>query len=1049
MCEYKYKAFISYRREDFDKKVAKRLQNLLERYSIPKQYRPKSEKIRWKIFRDEDELVPGSLLSESIKKKLEESEFLIIICSKRINQTSWCNKELRYFIDLHDGSTRNVLPVLIDGTPITSFPTELWKLIENGEAQEKNLLALNIVQATNKQSIAVLNKDYIHLAAGLLKLESINDLVQREEKRKRNNIITIITIICTVFSIISVIILYSYLKVNEKNKEISQQNKTLEEKNQQIAEQNYALLLENSEALTAQSQYLWQNGKPIEAIEKILSALPSEKMDRPVSVDAVYQLSTMIGVFYPQTFLPTKVFKHKSRIASGMFMSNGNHIISKDATGIYYWDTNSGSLLAYYPFSDSYKYDVGYFLQRDGVCFDEIITLHDYYPGREVADAYGKRTYSNENEEALYIYDSNNIFRINLISGEVMWEYPIAGNKQFAANSNYFLVVSESSEENVSASTNDLTVIDTDSGNIFAQISTDYSLLGEICGFSSEYIYHWSSNKEIEVYRYSGGMISFVNRYSLPDDRYKGGYVTQGNKLLYIYSIPDQQDKTYNTNVVCIEMETNDIIWNSDFVTCSQEVITNGIFNSGTNTETGFLVFGDKLLAFNLQTGEQHFTCQLEEGANTFSYSDKGFLFYISANDYEKGLDLNPLLNNISDTPVIYMLEKQLHKSFITQADLINNYEEKYLISEIGTNLLHLYELRDNASCIDLNEKFDNSMLCSLLINEAGTYAAANIAEKYTVLYDAKTFNEIKRFASEIGNPQYFINNNWIVLSNYDYDKKKTTFFVYDIASDEIIFKEVRSGRTSEQRMLYYENAQGQLDILHYGDNTLFIKDDYLRREYSDNKEKVVIYSITTGRSIIVYDLKTEVEILIEPDDTFAEKKMIRIIWMDNQTIAACYSDYTVAIYDVEQGECIYSTTLKNLYSEISDVTSLHNGSDIVFVCMDQVVYRANIYEAEIKDYDTIPIPEYYTHRPVIGFDYIPEKNILVLLVNMGPRSNVAWLIDIVSFKTQYFVEYYWGYLKKLNMIVASHADGVYKCYPFYSVEELVTKGNEYLYSYN
>ena len=74
----RYKAFISYRHQPFDRKVAVTLQKHLETFHPPKQLEKKE---KWRVFRDETELPTSADLSQDIREALENSEYLIVICS--------------------------------------------------------------------------------------------------------------------------------------------------------------------------------------------------------------------------------------------------------------------------------------------------------------------------------------------------------------------------------------------------------------------------------------------------------------------------------------------------------------------------------------------------------------------------------------------------------------------------------------------------------------------------------------------------------------------------------------------------------------------------------------------------------------------------------------------------------------------------------------------------------------------------------------------------------------------------------------------------------
>ncbi|MBR3165011.1 MAG: toll/interleukin-1 receptor domain-containing protein, partial [Lachnospiraceae bacterium] len=118
---YRYKAFISYRHEALDIKVATEIQNCLERYHIPGSIRrEKGIRSIGRIFRDKDELPSTSDLNDTIKEALVSSEFLICICSPAYTGSVWCRKELEFFLENHDKN--HVLTVLADGDPLQVVP---------------------------------------------------------------------------------------------------------------------------------------------------------------------------------------------------------------------------------------------------------------------------------------------------------------------------------------------------------------------------------------------------------------------------------------------------------------------------------------------------------------------------------------------------------------------------------------------------------------------------------------------------------------------------------------------------------------------------------------------------------------------------------------------------------------------------------------------------------------------------------------------------------------------------------------------------------------
>ncbi|HHT77014.1 MAG TPA: TIR domain-containing protein, partial [Clostridiaceae bacterium] len=80
---------------EVSEQIHKRLENLRVPGSIRKA--TGKGKIR-RVFRDQEELTVSSSLSDEILSALDESEFLIVICSPRTPESEWVSNEVSYFI---------------------------------------------------------------------------------------------------------------------------------------------------------------------------------------------------------------------------------------------------------------------------------------------------------------------------------------------------------------------------------------------------------------------------------------------------------------------------------------------------------------------------------------------------------------------------------------------------------------------------------------------------------------------------------------------------------------------------------------------------------------------------------------------------------------------------------------------------------------------------------------------------------------------------------------------------------------------------------------
>ena len=122
---YTYYAFISYKRED--ESWAKWLQEKLEYFKLPASLNGSEDNdtphyIR-PVFRDITDLRPG-ILSERIKEALDQSKYLIALCSPRYSKSTWCDAEIKRFIETNKAA--NIIPFIIDGTPYANDDSECF-----------------------------------------------------------------------------------------------------------------------------------------------------------------------------------------------------------------------------------------------------------------------------------------------------------------------------------------------------------------------------------------------------------------------------------------------------------------------------------------------------------------------------------------------------------------------------------------------------------------------------------------------------------------------------------------------------------------------------------------------------------------------------------------------------------------------------------------------------------------------------------------------------------------------------------------------------------
>ena len=188
-----YDAFISYRHKKPDMEAAERVQNLLERYRVPKGF---AKRRIGPIFRDRTELPTGDDLGESIREALAHSRFLIVILSETTRDSKWCMEEIRYFKECRNGRLDHILPVLVSGEPgdvlpdilrFEEVPARNEEGAEGTAVREIEPLIGDVRADSRRGMFRKLKTEYLRLAAQILgcRFDDLYQRTRRHEKRVR------------------------------------------------------------------------------------------------------------------------------------------------------------------------------------------------------------------------------------------------------------------------------------------------------------------------------------------------------------------------------------------------------------------------------------------------------------------------------------------------------------------------------------------------------------------------------------------------------------------------------------------------------------------------------------------------------------------------------------------------------------------------------------------------------------------------------------------------------------------------------------------------
>ncbi len=179
-------AFISYNHRDI--KAAKWLHKKLESYKLPTEIHNEYEDSKYlrPVFRDQEDLDAG-VLSDELRKHLESSKYLVVICSPNSAKSDWVSNEVKTFIEW--GRLEYIIPFIIDGTPNSGdenecFPKSLLKYVI--EFPDRELLGINIAEVGRE-------KAFVRVVSRMLGV-SFDKLWKRHEReRKRKILITTVS----------------------------------------------------------------------------------------------------------------------------------------------------------------------------------------------------------------------------------------------------------------------------------------------------------------------------------------------------------------------------------------------------------------------------------------------------------------------------------------------------------------------------------------------------------------------------------------------------------------------------------------------------------------------------------------------------------------------------------------------------------------------------------------------------------------------------------------------------------------------------------------
>lgn len=329
----KYNAFISYSHAGDNAEIAEALHKKLERYRIPAQIRKLTGKKKIeRVFRDKEELPLSANLTENIYTALDNSEYLIVLCSPESRASQWVQREVEYFADLH--GKEHIFAVLIKGEPDEVFPPLLCEKTEiktdiNGQTyiitEPVEPLAADIRGENRKARLKKLDAEFLRLIAGILQCP-YDELKQRHQEYRMKLTLAAMSIVMFLGIAFGMYSAYQRTQVN-----IAYQQS-------QVNQMKY---------LSEESERYLEGGDRIRAIETALEVEPEgQSTIKPIVPEQIYELNQSLYAYQRSRnyiYKPEKMKTMDGAVTNvNGFSSDGSLFFAIDSFGqAYFYDTDT------------------------------------------------------------------------------------------------------------------------------------------------------------------------------------------------------------------------------------------------------------------------------------------------------------------------------------------------------------------------------------------------------------------------------------------------------------------------------------------------------------------------------------------------------------------------------------------------------------------------------------------------------------------------------------------------------------------------------------
>lgn len=322
-----YNAFISYRHCDIDKFVAENLHRRLESFKLPKSIlkeHPKLPRKLERVFRDQEELPLTANLADPINIALQNSDYLIVICTPRLRESLWCQKEIETFIELHGRS--RVFAVLAEGEPEDSFP---YQLLVDDEGYPVEPLGADFRGNTKKEILHKMKTESLRLIAPMFGL-NFDDLRQRHKEQKIRRILFFGSIAMAVVLLFGIFSGIMALKIKNQANELAKQNDMIIKQSDEIETQAHDIALKYALSVAESSEEIMKSADRTLAVKSLREVLPTDKEDKlvPYTAECQRALTACMGIYaIGDSLYPTDYYEENENIDAMSVSEDGRYLV--------------------------------------------------------------------------------------------------------------------------------------------------------------------------------------------------------------------------------------------------------------------------------------------------------------------------------------------------------------------------------------------------------------------------------------------------------------------------------------------------------------------------------------------------------------------------------------------------------------------------------------------------------------------------------------------------------------------------------------------------